>query len=183
MIPIIIIVLIVLIGIYGIATYNGLISSRNDVEEGWSTVDVYLKKRHDLIPNLVNTVKGYAEHEKTTLESVMKARNSAISAQTVEERAKQESSLSGALGRLFALSESYPDLKANQNFLDLQNQLKELEEDIANSRKYYNACVKQFNNKVMKFPSSLIAGMFHFEKESMFVLDSPEERENVTVQF
>lgn len=180
---IVLLVLVAAVIIWLITGYNGFISSRNDVEESWSAMDVYLKKRYDLIPNLVNTVKGYAEHEKTTLENIVKARNTAMAAQTVEDRAKAEGELGGALRKLFALSESYPDLKASANFLDLQNQLKVIEEDISNARRYYNACVKTLNNKCQKFPSNLIAGIFHFETAEMFRVDDVAERQNVTVQF
>ncbi len=180
---IIILIILALIVIWLIAGYNGFISSKNDVEESWSAMDVFLKKRYDLIPNLVNTVKGYAEHEKSTLESVIKARNSAAAAQSVEDRVKGEGELNGALRKLFALAESYPDLKANQNFLNLQNQMKDLEEDIANARRYYNACVKALNNKCQKFPSNLIAQLFHFEPAEMFRVDDLAARENVKVEF
>jgi LemA protein len=146
-------------------------------------MDVYLKKRFDLIPNLVETVKGYASHEKDTLERVIAARNSIASAANTSEKIEGETALSGALRQIFALSESYPDLKANQNFMDLSSQLKAVEEDIANARKYYNAVVKRYNNNVMMFPSNLIAGMFHFEKAPMFELDDASERKNVKVSF
>ena len=180
---IIALIVVAVIVLWLVTGYNRFVSSRNDVEEGWSTMDVYLKKRYDLIPNLVNTVKGYAEHEKTTLENVINARNTAISAQSVEERARSEGELNGALRKLFALAENYPDLKANQNFLNLQDQLQVLEEDIANSRRYYNACVKTLNNLCQKFPSNLIAGLFHFEPADMFRVDDVTERQNVRVEF
>ena len=184
LIPVVIILIIIAAAvIWGITSYNGFISSKNDVEESWSAMDVFLKKRYDLVPNLVNTVKGYAEHEKTTLENLVKARNSVVSATSPEERIKGEGELTGALNKLFALAENYPDLKANQNFLNLQNQLKDLEEDIANSRRYYNACVKTLNNKCQQFPSSLIAGLFHFEPAVMYSVEDAAERENVQVQF
>lgn len=169
--------------IYFIATYNSLIRGRNNVEEAFSTMDVYLKKRFDLIPNLVETVKGYASHEKETLERVIAARNSIASASNTTDKIEGETALSGALRQIFALSESYPDLKANQNFMDLSAQLKAVEEDIANARKYYNAVVKSFNNKVLSFPANIIAGMFHFEKQPMFEVADAAQRENVKVSF
>lgn len=179
----IIVAIIVIILIWGITAYNGFIKAKNNCEEGFSTMDVYMKKRYDLIPNLVETVKGYAKHESETLEKVISARNMAQGAQNIDEKAKAESALGGTLKTLFAVAEGYPDLKANENFIDLQNQLKKVEEDIANSRKYYNAVVKIFNNKCQMFPGNLIAGMFHFEKKVMFEVSSEEERENVKVNF
>ena len=146
-------------------------------------MDVYMKKRYDLIPNLVETVKGYASHESQTLEKVTAARNAAMTASSIDEKLKNENALTGTLKSLFAVAESYPDLKANTNFMDLQRQLQTIEEDIANSRKYYNASVKNLNNKIEMFPSSIIAGMFHFEKKPYFEVSSQEERENVKVQF
>ena len=139
-------IIVVLIIIF-VVMYNGFIRLKNNCDEAFATMDVYLKKRYDLIPNLVETVKGYAAHEKETLERVVAARNMAQGASTPEEKAAGESMLQGTLKSLFAVAESYPDLKANQNFMDLQGQLKAVEEDIANSRKYYNAVVKQFNTK------------------------------------
>ncbi len=174
------IVVIILLAFVGI--YNGLVKLKNSVEEAFSTMDVYLKKRHDLIPNLVETVKGYASHEKETLEKVIQARNMATQSKSPEESIQNENMLSGTLRSLFAISENYPDLKANTNFLDLQNQLKAVEEDIAYSRKYYNAVVKTFNIKIESFPSNLVAGMFNFTKRTMFEI-SEEDRENVQVKF
>lgn len=146
-------------------------------------MDVYLKKRYDLIPNLVETVKGYAKHESETLEKVVAARNMAQSAGTIEEKIEGEKNLTGTLKTLFAVAESYPDLKANTNFLDLQEQLKSVENDIANARKYYNGVVKQFNNKCEMFPSNILAGIFHFTRKPMFEVDAEEERKNVKVEF
>ena len=171
-------IIVVLIIIF-VVMYNGFIRLKNNCDEAFATMDVYLKKRYDLIPNLVETVKGYAAHEKETLERVVAARNMAQGASTPEEKAAGESMLQGTLKSLFAVAESYPDLKANQNFMDLQGQLKAVEEDIANSRKYYNAVVKQFNTKCEVFPSNLIAGIFHFEKKPMFEVEAQEERQNV----
>ena len=175
-------IIVVLIIIF-VVMYNCFIRLKNNCDEAFATMDVYLKKRYDLIPNLVETVKGYAAHEKETLERVVAARNMAQGASTPEEKAAGESMLQGTLKSLFAVAESYPDLKANQNFMDLQGQLKAVEEDIANSRKYYNAVVKQFNTKCEVFPSNLIAGIFHFEKKPMFEVEAQEERQNVKVSF
>ena len=179
----IIIAIIIVLAIAFVGMYNSFIKLKNSCEEAFSTMDVYMKKRFDLIPNLVETVKGYAAHEKETLEKVMAARNGVQSAATVEEKMAQENVLTGTLKSLFAVAEAYPDLKANTNFLDLQDQLKSVEEDIANSRKYYNAVVKQFNTKCEMFPSNIIASIFHFEKKPMFEVDSAEERKNVEVKF
>ena len=175
-------IIVVLIIIF-VVMYNGFIRLKNNCDEAFATMDVYLKKRYDLIPNLVETVKGYAAHEKETLERVVAARNMAQGASTPEEKAAGESMLQGTLKSLFAVAESYPDLKANQNFMDLQGQLKAVEEDIANSRKYYNAVVKQFNTKCEVFPSNLIAGIFHFEKKPMLEVAAQEARQNVKVSF
>ena len=179
----IIIAIIIVLAIAFVGMYNSFIKLKNSCEEAFSTMDVYMKKRFDLIPNLVETVKGYAAHEKETLEKVMAARNGVQSAATVEEKMAQENVLTGTLKSLFAVAEAYPDLKANTNFLDLQDQLKSVEEDIANSRKYYNAVVKQFNTKCEMFPSNIIASTFHFERKPMFEVDSAEERKNVEVKF
>lgn len=175
-------ILLILI-IWIIASYNGFVKLKNSIEEAFSTMDVYLKKRYDLIPNLVETVKGYASHEKDTLERVIAARNAAASATTMEGRIEGENALQGVLKSLFALAEAYPDLKANTNFLELQAELRRMEEEIANSRKYYNAVVKTYNTKREMFPSSIIAGLFHFDKKPLFEVGSEQERENVKVQF
>ncbi|MGN1333802.1 MAG: LemA family protein [Anaerovoracaceae bacterium] len=179
----IIIAVIVIILIVAIGMYNSFIKLRNSCEEAFSTMDVYMKKRFDLIPNLVETVKGYAAHEKETLQNVISARNNLQNASTTEEKLAGENALQGTLKSLFAVAEAYPDLKANTNFLDLQDQLKMIEEDIANSRKYYNAVVKQFNTKCEMFPSNIIASIFHFEKQPMFEVETAEERKNVEVKF
>ena len=179
---IVVVALIVLIALWYIATYNSLVRKRTQCEEAFSTMDVYLKKRFDLIPNLVSTVKGYAKHEAETLEKVIAARNSGVS-QTQEQRMEDENQITGALRQIFALSENYPDLKANQNFLDLQNQLKKIEEDIANSRKYYNGSVKEFNIKCETIPSSFVAKRAGFEEKPMYEVNDQVERENVKVEF
>ena len=183
MVYIIIGAVVVLIIIWVIATYNRFIKLKNSIEEAFSTMDVYLKKRYDLIPNLVETVKGYASHEKETLEKVMKARNIAMGAATMEDKVAGENMLSGTLKSLFAVAEAYPDLKANANFMELQGELRRMEDEIANSRKYYNAIVKTYNTKREVFPSVIIAGMFGFGKKPLFEVSGAEERENVKVQF
>lgn len=183
MIGMIIAAIVVILIIWAIASYNGFIKAKNNVEESFSTMDVYLKKRYDLIPNLVETVKGYAKHEAETLNQVISARNVAESAATIEGRIQGENMLTGTLRSLFAVAENYPDLKANQNFLDLQDQLRQVEEDIANARKYYNAIVKIFNNKCEMFPTNILAGIFHFEKKPMFEIETEGERQNVKVEF
>ncbi len=175
-------ILILLVLIF-VVMYNGFIRLKNNCDEAFATMDVYLKKRYDLIPNLVETVKGYAAHESQTLEQVIAARNMAQNAATPEAKIAGENALQGTLKSLFAIAESYPELKANENFLDLSDQLKAVEEDIANARKYYNAVVKQFNTKCEIFPSNLIASMFRFEKKPMFEVSAAEERENVKVSF
>ncbi|QAR31928.1 LemA family protein [Geovibrio thiophilus] len=162
--------------------YNKLVSLRNLSEASWSDIDVQLKKRWDLIPNLVETVKGYASHEKDTLENVTKARNMAMGAGSVEAHAKAENMLTGALKSLFALSESYPELKANVNFLELQNSINSIENDIQLARRYYNAVVRDLNTMCESFPSLIVAGMFRFTKKEYFEMDSAQ-RENVQVKF
>jgi LemA protein len=179
----IILAVIVILVIWAIAAYNGFVRLRNMVEEAFATMDVYMKKRYDLIPNLVETVKGYASHERNTLEKVVQARNFAADAKTTEGRIQGENMLTGALRSLFAVAEAYPDLKANQNFMDLQQQLQRVEDDIANSRKYYNAVVKEFNTKTESFPSNIIAGIFNFTRRTMFEVNDAAEREAVKVHF
>ncbi len=166
-----------------IVTYNGFIRLRTMCEEAFSTMDVYLKKRVDLIPNLVNTVKGYTQHEAETLEKVVQARSMAMKATDTKEKIKAEGELSAALGRLLAISEAYPDLKANSNFLSLQNDLKTMEQEIANSRKYYNGCVKNYNIKIQSIPSNIVASMAHFEMMPLFEVSDEADRENVKVEF
>ncbi len=180
---IIIIAVIAVLAMWFVGMYNGFVKAKNNCEEGYSTMDVYLKKRYDLVPNLVETVKGYAKHESETFEKVVKARSMIGSASSVEERAEGENQLTGALKTLFAVAEAYPELQANQNFMDLQAQLQTLEGEIAESRKYYNATVKTYNNKVEMFPTNIIATMFHFDRKPMFEVNSAEERQNVKVQF
>ena len=173
---------VVLIALYFGTTYNGLVKLRNMVKDQWSQIDVLLKRRADLIPNLVETVKGYTKHEKETLEAVINARNKAVSAQSTEEEMKANGELSGALSKLFALAESYPDLKANANFMDLQNNLKETEDKISYARQFYNDAVLKYKNKLEVFPSNIVAGMFGFKPEPFFEA-TETERENVKVSF
>lgn len=183
-IVILIIAALIFVGVvWVISAYNGFIRLRNMIEEAFSTMDVYLKKRYDLIPNLVETVKGYATHEAGTLEKVVQARNMAAGAKTIEDKMQGENMLQGTLKSLFAIAEAYPDLKANTNFLDLQSQLQRIEDEIANARKYYNAIVKEFNTKTESFPSNIIAGIFHFTRKTMFEVNDEAEREAVKVQF
>ena len=166
-----------------IGCYNALVRLKNNAEEGYSTMDVYMKKRYDLIPNFVETVKGYAKHEKESLEGVMKARYSCMSANEPEEKAKYENMLTGTLKTLFSITENYPDLKANANFISLQNSLQQLEAEIASARKYYNGCVKLLNTKIESFPSNLVARRYHFEKKVLFEITEVEERKAPKVQF
>lgn len=182
LIVIVAIVAVIAIFAWAIGTRNRLIALQNNVEEGFSTIDVYLKKRWDLIPNLVETVKGYASHEKETLSNVISARNMAMNATTAEGKIAAENALSGTLKTLFALQEAYPDLKANAQFSMLQSQLSTIETEIAQHRKYYNATVKQFNNKIMFFPSNIIANSMKLTKKPFFEADATE-RENVQVKF
>jgi LemA protein len=180
------IILLIVLGVVAfwlIATYNGLITLRNRVDEAWSDIDVQLKRRYDLIPNLVNTVKGYATHEGQTLEKVIAARNAAMSATNPHAKAEAENALSGTLKSLFALSESYPDLKANQNFLSLQNELTDTENKILASRRFYNGNVRDFNTKLQVFPTNIIANALGFTKRDFFEVDAEEERKNVEVKF
>ena len=180
---IIVIAVVALVVIIGAAMYNGLVRSNVRVDEAWSDITVQLKRRADLIPNLVETVKGYAKHESETLENVVSARNKALSSATPADKAAAEKEFAGTLSRLLALTEAYPDLKANQNFIDLQKDLTSMEGEIANARKYYNAVVKTFNTLVDKFPSNIIANMFNFSKQPMFAVTNETERDSVKVQF
>lgn len=177
--------IIALIVIWIIGLYNNLVKLRIKVDNSWSDIRVFLKKRFDLIPNLVNTVKGYAQHEKGTFEAVTAARAAAanVPADDVRGQAEANQMLTGALGRLFAVAESYPELKANTNFLELQNTLNNIEGDLANSRRYYNATVRDFNTSIQQFPAVMIAGMFGFTKREFYELENPAEAQNVTVEF
>lgn len=179
---IILIVVVILLVLYFITTYNGLVKLKNMVKDQWAQIDVLLKRRADLIPNLVETVKGYASHEKETLDAVITARNKAVSATTPEAEMKANGELTGALTRLFALAESYPDLKANTNFMDLQGNLKESEDKISYARQFYNDAVLKYKNKLEMFPSNIIASMFGFKPEPFFEV-SEKDKEVPQVKF
>ncbi len=181
MTTIIIIAVIAIIVLFMILTYNSFVRLRNWVQEAWAQIDVHLTRRHDLIPNLVNTVKGYAKHEQETLEKVIEARNKLVSG-SAQDRIDADGELQGALKSIFALSESYPDLKANQNFIELQNELTSTENKVAYSRQLYNKTAADYNIKVESFPSMIIANMFNFKKEEL--LKAPEEAQDApTVSF
>jgi len=175
------IVVIVIFFVVGI--YNALIRLRNRVKNAWSQIDVQLKRRHDLIPNLVETAKGYMKHERETLENITKARGQAVGAQGVGDISKAETALSGAIGRFMLVVENYPDLKANQNFLSLQEELTSTENKIAFARQSYNDQVLFFNNKIQMFPSNTVAGVFGFKTEEFFELEDKAEREAPKVDF
>ncbi len=177
----IIIAIIVLILIYFGVTYNSFVKLSNTVKEAFSTMDVYLKKRWDLIPNIVETVKGYAKHEKSTLKEIIELRNSTYDNMSANEKVDVNNKLSQGINKLMAIAEAYPDLKANENFKDLSQQLTKVEDDIANSRKYYNGAVRIFNDKVQMFPSNIVAGILGFKEQKMFEA-SENERENVQVK-
>lgn len=184
MIPLLVVVaLVVIVLFYGVSVYNKLVRLRNLVQEAWSSIDVMLKKRHDLIPNLVETVKGYATHERETLESVVNARNFAANANSVPATEAAEKNLNQAMMNLFAVAEQYPDLKANTNFQQLQSELTSLEGDIEKSRRYYNGTVRENNTTVESFPSNIIANMYKFEKSPFFELQNVAEREVPSVKF
>lgn len=172
-----------LIGFYFVGIYNKLVRKRTMVEEGWSGIDVQLKKRHNLIPNLVETVKGYATHEKETLNQVIEARNSALKADGVAAQTSAENQLNTALANVFALSEAYPDLKANENFIQLQNELSNIEGDIEKARRYYNATVREKNVLVESFPSNIIANSFGFYISEFFEIENESERSMPSVKF
>ena len=177
-----IIAFVLIVILFIISTYNRLVILRNRVRDQWAQIDVQLKRRFDLIPNVVNTVKGYAKHESETLENVIKARNTFMSASTKEDEIKADGELTNAISKLFALTESYPELKANENFIKLQDELKETENKIASSRQFYNDTVLNYNNKIELFPSNIVAALFHFKSETFFEASS-KERENVKVEF
>lgn len=181
-IGIILIILIVLALLLTVGIYNSLVNLRNRVKNAWSQIDVQLKRRADLIPNLVETVKGYAKYEKGVFENVTKARSSLLNAQTVQESAEANNMLTGALKSLFAVAENYPDLKANQNYLDLQMQLSQTEDKIAYSRQFYNDTVLMYNNRVQMFPSNILARQFNF-KEAEFFEVAESERSVPKVEF
>ena len=180
---IIILVIVVLIALFIINVYNGLVKSRQKVKNAWSQIEVQLQRRFDLIPNLVECVKGYMTHESEVLEKVTALRSSWANANGIEEKANLDNQLSGVLKTIMAISENYPDLKANQNFADLQNNLKETENKISFSRQFYNDSVTRYNTKLELFPSNLVAGMFNFQKKELFAAESDEARKNVKVDF
>lgn len=176
------VVIIAVLALWAIAIYNGLIRLKNRVDEAWSDIDVQLKRRYDLIPNLVNTVKGYATHEKEVFEKVTEARSRAMSAGSPHEKEEAENMLSGTLKSLFAVAESYPDLKANQNFLELQRELTDTEDKIQASRRFYNGNVRDFNTKIEVFPNNVFAKMMNFAKREFFEAEN-EAKEVVKVEF
>lgn len=179
----VLVVLLLAFAIWWISARNSFVSMENQYEEAFHNIDIYLKKCYDLIPNLVNTVKGYAAHESGTLEKVMEARSKAQSAATPAEKIEANAQLTQTMRNFNMVMERYPELKANTNFLDLQNQLKGIENELANVRKYYNATIKQFNTKIRTFPASIVAGRMKLEKQPYFELDDAEERKNVKVEF
>jgi len=176
----IIIAVVLILLFFVFATYNSLVKLNNKVEEAFSTMDVYLKKRWDLIPNIVETVKGYAKHEKSTLEEVINLRNSSYDKMNTNDKVEVNNKISQGISKLMAIAEAYPDLKANENFKDLSNQLTRIEDDIANARKYYNGTIRNFNDKVQMFPSNIIAGIFGYKTKNMFEANE-KERENIRV--
>lgn len=178
----IVIAIVVIIILYALITYNNFIKLKNMVKEAFATMDVYLKKRWDLIPNIVETVKGYAKHEENTLKEVVELRNSSYDSMSDDEKVKTNQRISKDINKIMLLAESYPDLKASTNFQDLSRELSKVEEDIANSRKYYNGVVEMFNNKVEMFPSNIFAKLFGYKSKEMFETDE-KERENVKVSF
>lgn len=169
--------------VWAIFAYNRFVTLVNRTKEAWSDIDVQLKRRYDLIPNLVNTVKGYAAHEQGTFDNVTKARSMAMQAGTVHDKAEAENMLAGALKSLFAVAEAYPDLKANQNFLELQRELSDTENKIQSARRFYNGNVRDLNTSIERFPSNIIAGMFKFEKREFFELEEEAARQPVEVKF
>ena len=180
------IIFFIIIGVVflaAVAIYNGLVVLRNRCDNAWSQVDVQLKRRYDLIPNLVETVKGYAKHESGVFQNVTEARAKAIAVDTVKDQGAAETQLTGALKSLFAVAEAYPDLKANQNFLMLQEELAGTEGKIAYARQFYNDQVMQFNQKQQVFPSNVVAGIFHFQTKEYFVIEEPAAKEPVKVSF
>lgn len=178
-----VIVFVIFAAIFFVGIFNSLIALRNQVKNAWSQIDVQLKRRHDLIPNLVETAKGYMMHERQTLQNITEARSRAMSAEGVGEKAKAEGVLSGAMGKFFLVVENYPDLKANQNFLALQEELTSTENKIAFARQNYNDQVLFLNNKIQMFPSNVVAGMFNFKQEEFFELEVKEEKEAPKVSF
>lgn len=180
---IIVLIVVAVLAVWIISMYNGLVRLRNQVRNAWSQIDVQLKRRHDLIPNLVETAKGYMTHERETLESITKARAAAMDAKSVGDTAKAEGQLQGALSKFYLVVENYPDLKANQNFLSLQEELTSTENKVGFSRQFYNDQVMQLNNRIESVPTNIVAGLFRFEKAEFFELESPAERAVPKVSF
>ena len=178
----IIVAIVILIVLWVIGAYNGLITLKNRVQEAWSDIDVQLKRRHDLIPNLVETVKGYAKHEKAVFEKVTELRTAAMSAKSLTDKAKTEGQLTDTLKSLFAVSENYPELKANQNFMQLQSELTDTEDKISAARRFYNGNVRDFNTKIQVFPTNIFAGQLHFTAFELFQA-TEGEKEPVNVSF
>lgn len=174
---------IVVVIAFVIVIYNKLVKMRNHADEAWSDIDVQLKRRYNLIPNIVETVKGYAEHEDTVFTKVTEARSNAINAGSLKEQAQAENMLSGALKSLFAVAEDYPDLKANENFMQLQNELVDTEDKIQAARRFYNGTVRDYNTKLQQFPNSLVANVFKFEDKEFFEVEDEEQKEVVEVSF
>lgn len=174
--------ILVLLAFYVISVYNKLVNHRNKVENQWSQIDIQLKRRADLIPNLVETVKGYAKHEEGTFKEVVEARNKAVNAGTVNEKIEANNELTGALTKLFALTEAYPELKANENFMSLQNDLKDTEDKITYARQFYNDSAMTYDNAIQMFPSNIVAGIFGFKKYEFFKIDE-KEKETPKVKF
>ncbi len=184
MIALLVILAIAVVLVISVITiYNNLVRYRNEVKNAWSQIDVQLKRRHDLIPNLIETVKGYMDHERELLENITKARSQAMNARNMDERRDAENQLSGAMGQFYVVVENYPDLKANQNFLSLQEELTSTENKISFARQLYNDQVMKLNNKIQMFPSNIVAGMFNFQKEEFFEIEDPAQREAPQVSF
>ena len=184
MIPLLVFVaILVVIGLIVAGMYNGLVQLKVRADNAWSDIDIQLKRRHDLVPNLVETVKGYATHEKSTFEDVARYRSAAMAATSTEDRAQAEGQLTQALRGLLAVAEAYPELKANAQFMSLQQQLSDLEDALQNSRRYYNAVVRDLNTKIQSFPTNIIAGMFNFQQRQFFEISDPTERAVPTVKF
>jgi LemA protein len=176
------VIIVVIVGLL-VGLYNSLVQLRVRADSAWSDIDVQLKRRHDLIPNLVETAKGYAAHEKSTFEDIAKYRSMAMQATAPADRAVAENQLTGALKSLFAVAENYPQLRASEEFMALQGQLSQTEDNIQNSRRYYNAVVRDLNTKIQSFPTNILAGMFGFQQRQFFEVSTPAERENVAVKF
>jgi LemA protein len=184
MIPLLVfLAILVVAGLIVAGMYNGLVQLKVRADNSWSDIDVQLKRRHDLIPNLVETVKGYAAHEKGTFENVARYRSAAMAATSTEDRAQAEGQLTQALRGLLAVAEAYPELKANAQFMSLQQQLSDLEDALQNSRRYYNAVVRDLNTRIQSFPTNIIAGMFNFQQRQFFEIADPTERAVPTVKF